>query len=284
MTPFALGLLLLSAALHASWNLLLKQAHDRQAAAWWAMLIGSILFLPVLAFFPPLPLEIWPYLVATALVEAFYYFLLATAYDATDFSLPYPIARGTAPGLLALWATLFLGEPPSALGWLGMAILALGLMVTGGVFRRRAPGAASPLRGIGYALGVAVCISTYSIIDGAAVRIVPAVPYTALAFLGTAVFLTPIVWWRTGARTVLQEGRRHLGRLALIGPLSVLAYLLVLIAYSLAPIAYVGAVRELNILFGVVLGAVVLKEPVGRSRWLGVLLIAAGVIIISLTG
>ncbi|HRE27505.1 MAG TPA: EamA family transporter, partial [Anaerolineales bacterium] len=169
MTPLALGLLLLSAALHAGWNLLLKQAHDRQAAAWWAMLIGSILFLPVLAFYPPLPFEILPYLVATALVEALYYFLLATAYDATDFSLAYPIARGTAPGLLALWATLFLGEPPNPWGWFGMAILALGLMVTGGVFRRRTTDVALPLRGIGYALGVAVCISTYSIIDGAAV-------------------------------------------------------------------------------------------------------------------
>lgn len=288
MSILALGLLLLSAALHATWNLLLKQAKDRQAAAWWALLIGSALFLPALAFYPPLPSSIWPYVLASAIAEAAYYFLLATAYDATDFSLAYPIARGTAPGLLALWAWIFLGEPPSTFGWLGMAILAFGLMLTGGVFQRRVVdrrvATASPLRGIVYALGVAVCISTYSIIDGAAVRIAPALPYTALAFLLTAVFLTPLVGWRPGLQTVLGEGRAHLGRLALIGPLSLLAYLLVLLAYSLAPIAYVGAVRELNILFGVILGAVVLKERVDRIRLLGVGLIAIGVMVIAVAG
>ncbi len=286
MPPLALGLLLLSAALHASWNLLLKQANDRQAAAWWAMLIGAALFLPALAFFPPLPLAIWPYVLASAVAEAAYYFLLATAYDTTDFSQAYPIARGTAPGLLAVWAWWFLGEPPGLYGWVGMAILVLGLLITGGVFQRRAdtPTPAAHWRGIGYALAVAVCTSTYSIIDAAAVRIAPALPYTSLAFLFTAVFLTPLVWWRTGVGTVLREGRQHFRRLVFIGPLSLLAYLLVLLAYSLAPIAYVGAVRELNILFGAALGAIVLKEPVGRSRLLGVLLIAAGVIVIAVAG
>lgn len=299
MTPLALGLLLLSAALHASWNLLLKQAADRQAAAWWAMLFGAAAFLPALAFFQPLPITIWPYLLASAAAEAVYYFLLATAYDATDFSIAYPIARGTAPGLLALWAMLFLNESPSAIGWAGMAILAVGLMTTGGVFGRRSGRAtnggatkvgstavratqASPIRGVMIALAVAVCISTYSIIDGAAVRLVPALPYTSLVFLLTALFLTPLVAWRSGRVAMWREGRRHPGRLALIGILSLLAYLLVLVAYGFAPIAYVGAVRELNILFGVVLGAWVLKEPVSRGRWVGVVLIVVGVIVIAL--
>ena len=66
MTLLALGLLLLSAALHATWNLLLKQAQDKQAAAWWAMLFGAALFLPALAFFPPLPASIWPFVLGTA--------------------------------------------------------------------------------------------------------------------------------------------------------------------------------------------------------------------------
>jgi drug/metabolite transporter (DMT)-like permease len=289
MTPLALGLLLLSAALHASWNLLLKQAADRQAAAWWAMLFGAAAFLPALAFFQPLPIAIWPYLLASAAAEAAYYFLLATAYDATDFSIAYPIARGTAPGLLALWAMLFLNESPSAIGWAGMAILAVGLMTTGGVFGRRSGRAttvkatqASSIRGVMIALAVAVCISAYSIIDGAAVRLVPALPYTSLVFLLTALFLTPLVAWRSGRVAMWREGRRHPGRLALIGILSLLAYLLVLVAYGFAPIAYVGAVRELNILFGVVLGAWVLKEPVSRGRWVGVVLIVVGVIVIAL--
>ncbi len=284
MTTLALGLLLLSAALHATWNLLLKQAQDKQAAAWWAMLFGSALFLPALAFFPPLPASIWPYVLGSAAAEAAYYFLLATAYDATDFSVAYPIARGTAPGLLALWALVFLRESPSPAGWAGMALLAVGLMVTGGVFSRRTGSAGLAPRGVLYALGVAVCISTYSIIDGAAVRQVPALPYTSLAFLWTAVFLTPLVAWRSGFAAMRAEGRRHAGRLALIGVLSLTAYLLVLVAYSFAPIAYVGAVRELNILFGVALGALVLKEPVGRGRLAGVLLIAAGVLVIALVG
>ena len=67
----------------------------------------------------------------SAVVETAYFFALINAYTLGDFSLVYPVARGTAPALLALWSALFLGERPSAFGLLGLAVLIGGLLVVG---------------------------------------------------------------------------------------------------------------------------------------------------------
>jgi len=52
MPVFAIALLLSSAFLHAAWNVLLKQAGEKYLATWWAVLLGSAVFLPFLFWFP----------------------------------------------------------------------------------------------------------------------------------------------------------------------------------------------------------------------------------------
>ena len=280
----ALGLLLLAAILHAGWNLLLKRAGGSYASMWWALALGAVICLPVLIFFPPLPGRIWPYLIASALVEAAYYATLASAYQQEDFSLVYPIARGTAPALLALWAILFLKETPSPAGGMGLAVLSLGLMLIGSSkwwsFRQHR----GSLSGLGLAGLVAVLISIYSTIDGAAVRIVDAVPYTVMVFLLTAAFITPVILRMYGWPALRAEGYAHWQRSAAIGILSLLAYLLVLVVYSFAPVSYAGAIREVSILVGALAGWLWLKEEFGRVRVIGAAVIFAGIVMIFLKG
>src|SRR4030067_912782 len=93
----AIGLLLVSAALHTTWNLLLKGSGERYMASWWAMLIGSLLFLPALLFVGLPARTTWVMLIISAAVEASYFILLPYAYEASDFSLVYPLARGASP-------------------------------------------------------------------------------------------------------------------------------------------------------------------------------------------
>ena len=138
MPPVALALLITAAALHTSWNLLVKRAREKQIFTWWAMVVGTALFAPLLAFSAPLPDSIWPYVLASALVEMIYYLALLRAYSIGDFSLVYPLARGAAPAFLALWAALFLGERPSAGGLAGLTLLLIGLLLVGGAARRGA--------------------------------------------------------------------------------------------------------------------------------------------------
>ena len=98
MPPIALGLLLVAATLHASWNLFVKQAREKQVFTWWGLVVGSICFAPRLLLSQTFPLRIWPYIIFSALVEGAYYIILTSAYEHGDFSLVYPMARGAAPG------------------------------------------------------------------------------------------------------------------------------------------------------------------------------------------
>src|SRR5215210_251919 len=96
----AIALVIVAAALHTGWNVILKQAQARQVFTWWACVVGALFYLPVFAFNVSIPARIWPYAVSSALVEAAYFIALIRAYEYGDFSLVYPIARGTAPVLL----------------------------------------------------------------------------------------------------------------------------------------------------------------------------------------
>src|SRR6185436_17153766 len=138
MSLTALTLLVVAAALHTGWNLLVKRAGEKQIFTWWAMVVGTACFAPLLVFSAPLPATIWPYVLTSALVETLYYLALLRAYTIGDFSLVYPLARGAAPAFLALWAALFLGERPHASGIAGLALLLAGLLLVGGAARRAA--------------------------------------------------------------------------------------------------------------------------------------------------
>ncbi|MFL6236847.1 MAG: EamA family transporter [Thermoanaerobaculia bacterium] len=285
MSATALLLLLVAAAVHAGWNLLVKQAGEKHVFSWWALVTGGLLFLPLVFWGAPWPARVWPYALASGLAEAGYFALLAWAYRLTDFSLAYPLARGAAPALLALWAVLWLRETPRPGGVLGLGTLVLGLLIVGATGAKGPGGRARrPWAGIAAALAVGVLISLYSVIDGAAVRFVPPVPYTALVLALGALLVTPAVLLLYDRRALLAEWRRSWRRILLVGPLMLLSYGLVLIAYTLAPVSYAGAVREVSILFAALAGWRWLREPLGRWRLAGAGLICAGILLIAFAG
>jgi len=299
----ALTLLLIAAALHTGWNLIVKRATEKMIFTWLAMLVGTACFAPLLFFSAPLPFAIWPYLVTSALVETLYYLALLRAYSIGDFSLGYPLARGAAPAFLTLWAALFLGEHPRAGGIAGLTLLLAGLLLVGGVARRAARrqdalalsagGAAAQPRGsimafassgTAAALMVACCISIYSVIDGAAVRIAPPIPYTVAVIGASALMMTPVVLARYGRPVVLAEWRANWPRIVLVGILTLVTYALVLQAYTLGRVSYAGAVREISVVFAALVGWRWLGEGFGGWRVAGALLIFAGILVIAIAG
>jgi drug/metabolite transporter (DMT)-like permease len=218
-------------------------------------------------------------------VEAAYYATLASAYQKDDFSLVYPIARGTAPAFLTVWAVLFLNERPTTAGVLGLALIIMGLVINGSSkwLSVRKMGAGS-FAGLATAGAVAVIISIYSVIDGAAVKFVNAIPYTVIIFFLTAVFITPVIWRKHGWRGIRMEGARRGWLAAGTGILSLLAYMLVLVVYSIAPVSYAGAIREVSIVLGALAGWLWLKEQFGAVRVVGAVLIFLGIILIAVMG
>lgn len=279
----AIGLLFFSAILHTSWNLLLKQAGEKYIAIWWAMLIGSSLFLPAL-FFSGLPAqETWHLLLISVAFEIVYYIALSAAYNDADFSLVYPLARGSAPAMIAVWSVLFLHEKLTAGGAAGLLIIILGLLVVGGSSYFQVHGKPH-LRGVLLALLIAFSISIYSTLDGAAVKRTAPFPYAVLILFFAPALMTPFVVRRYGWRMLKDELAAHRLRLMVIGALSILAYLLALWAYSLAKVSYAGAVREISVVMGAFAGWQFLGEKLGRTRVIGAVIIFAGILVIAIFG
>ena len=279
----AIGLLLVSAALHTTWNLLLKQGGERYMATWWAMLVGSALFLPAL-FFTGLPAHVtWVMIITSAFFEAAYFVVLAYAYNDADFSLVYPLARGTAPALIALWSVLFLREKLTVGGVTGIVILIAGLMIVGASGWFRLDGRPH-WRGILPALLVALCISIYTVIDGAAVKLTSPFAYAALIYFVSSAYMTPFIVGRHGWPNLKQEFKAHGGRLAAIGALIVTAYFMALLAYRISTVSYAGGIREVGVVMGAIAGWRFLGEKFGGWRVLGAIVIFAGILVIAVFG
>jgi drug/metabolite transporter (DMT)-like permease len=279
----AIGLLLVSAALHTTWNLLLKGGREKYMASWWAMLIGSLLFLPVLLFLGLPVRATWPLLLVSAFVEAVYFIILAYAYNDAEFSLVYPLARGAAPALIAVWSVVWLRERLTAGGILGLVTIIGGLLIVGGSGWLRANGKLR-WRGILPALILALCISIYTVIDGAAVKMTPPLPYAALIYLFSAVYMTPVIVRRYGLDRLGAEFRSSGWRLLGIGALIQVAYLMALLAYRISHVSYAGAIREVGVVMGALAGWLVLRERFGGPRVAGAAVIFGGILMIALFG
>lgn len=270
--------------MHAGWNLVVKRVGEKQIFTWWALAFGTLINLPLLVV-NAIPANIWPYALASAFVEAAYFMILIRAYSEGDFSQVYPIARGAAPAFLAVWAMLFLGERPEPAGIIGLILLLAGLIVVGGGrLWSKSRAVALKASAIVAALAVALCISIYSAIDAAAVRMMSPAAYNVLVLGLTALFITPVVMARYGYRSVIVEGRAEWPRIIAVGVLLLLAYLFVLQAYSMARASYVGALREISVVIAALAGWRVLGEGFGIARTAGAVLIFSGIVVVAIAG
>lgn len=285
MSPVAFALILLAAFIHAAWNFIVKKIEDRQLVSWWAILFGAAVSLPLLLPHVEIPRQIWPHILSSALAETTYYFALMRAYANADFSLTYPIARGVAPALITVWAMIFVGERLQLAGMLGLGVILLGLMVIG-VGHRARPDNAAPvqLQSILWALLIAFLISVYSVIDAAAVRAVSPLPYLMIVLGCAGLFMTPFILGRYGWRAALVSWRKNFFSIVFVALFMPLAYVLVLQAYALAPIGYVGALREISIVLAALAGWRWLGEAFGKVRVAGAILIFLGILVITFAG
>ena len=281
----ALILVLAAAAMHTGWNVIVKRVENKQVFTWWALLIGSVVYLPLLALQTPIPAGIWPYALSSAFVEAAYYLTLIRAYTHGDFSVVYPIARGVAPALLAVWALLFLGERPRPAGVVGLALVLAGLLVVGsGQWWSQPKGVSRHRGGVGPALSTALCISIYSVIDGAAVHVMAPAPYTVLVFGLTSLCVAPLVLRQYGYHRVVAVWLTAWLRILVVGILTLLTYMLVLQAYAIAHVSYVGALREVSIILSALAGWRWLGESFGAMRTIGAIVIFCGILVITTAG
>jgi len=223
---------------------------------------------------------------------------LSAAYAIGDLSLVYPIARGTAPIVVAPLAILLLGERPSLQGLAGVGLVVLGIfgflldrgprMAPDTLDARRSPGDPAPAstaredrrRAVGFAFLTGLTTAAYSLVNKVGVGLVPVPVYSVSVFALNVVFFT-IVLRRRGPLLRVGEPIRWKPMLV-IGAGMMTSYILVLFAMSMAPVTYVVAAREVSIVVGAALGAFALRERHPVARITGAAVIFAGLVVLAL--
>ena len=280
-----LSLVLLSAVFHACWNALVKADSDKLVMQTYVICVPGLVSLFLLPFLPIPDPASWPYLVASVVIHSIYYATLLYAYEHGDLSQVYPIARGTAPALVAVLAWLLAAEALSAPEILGLAILSGGIISLSRLARllsRLERPREGEVKAIVFAVLTALTIGGYVTADGLGVRLAGAkFGYIAwLLFLESLPLLAFALWARRG-RLVAAFGP-PLGKGTLGGLIAGAGYAIAIWAMSVAPLAHVVAVRETSVIIAAYIGTRVMGEPFGRRRLAAAVAVAAGAALLNI--
>ncbi|MEX0923548.1 MAG: DMT family transporter [Rhodovibrionaceae bacterium] len=282
MTPGILLLVLLAAALHATWNALVKSGQDRLVTLALVNLAPAIPAALALPFLPEMDWAAVPYLAASVALHTLYYACLIGAYRTGDLSQVYPIARGSAPVLVAAGAWLLAGEVKTPLEIAGIVVVSLGIV---SLAWRPGPLRLPALRkdeAILFALATGLTIAGYSIADGLGGRASGAVfTYIAWLFAVDGIAIVAFTFWRR-RKTLRRSFSPHLLRGFAGGAVAATAYSIVIWAMSVAPMAQVVALRETSVLIAAGIGALILKEGFGKQRIAAAAIVVGGAALLHL--
>jgi drug/metabolite transporter (DMT)-like permease len=294
-------LIILSACIHAGWNLIAKREHPSAAFFWVATCAGALLLSPVLIWkshrVAQVPLEVWWTLAATGCCMAVYYVALAGAYRSGFMSIAYPLAR-SSPVIVVTVSAVMLGrgEEISAGCAAGAVMVFVGSFLLPMEhfrdFRIRNYWNACCLLGLLAALGTA----GYSILDDHGQRLLRELPHASIGAMEATMIYAPlqavsaVLWlgvWvllRGGERESLREIVKFAKtRAVLMGVGIWMGYALVLVSMAfVANVSYVVGFRQLSVPLGAFLGVMALREPFTIPKLVGVAIVSAGLLLVAL--
>ena len=270
----ATALVLVAALLHATWNTLIKFSGERLLVIACMDSVALLFVIVAVGFVSLPPLDIWPWIAASALFELLYRYLLIQAYRVGDLGLVYPLMRGLSPLVVLALTLIFAGEVLSTQQIVGILLIPFGMLclLWQGGGGERLPWSMLPVVAL-----IGLCIGCYTFLDGQALRrwshpldylvwltLISAWPFPLLVVVRKRAAFS--LFWRTQWRLGLS-----------VGVCVLLSYALVLWAMQLGSIAEAAALREVSVILVVVFGMRYLKEPFGRPR-----LIACGLVLIGM--
>ena len=281
MDTFAFAIVLFAGLMHATWNSIVKAQTARLpfiALIAFSATVGSAVAIP---FVPTPSPAAWPYIATSVVLDTGFFLCLAQAYRHGDLSHVYPIARGVAPLLVAVFSVTVVGEALTGQGLLSVMVIGLGIMslaLTKGVSGIREK------RAVFFALGAGCFTAAYTIVDGLGARLAGTPHgYVCWLFLFAGIPVTLIALYVERDETL--RVFRQDWKLGLVGGLTILgAYWLVVWAFTLAPIALVAALRETGIVFAILIGVLIFKEKLNLARMAGTVATLIGVVMIKIHG
>jgi uncharacterized membrane protein len=285
LTLSTFALVILAALIHATWNLLAKKANGGAAFVFLGVVTMVVLYLPVMLVWwwqtPSLIVDItamqWLFMALSAIIHIAYSLSLQRGYQAADYGVVYPVARGTGPFLSSLGAIIFLGEAVTFTSALGIVSIIGGIFVLAGGLRTLADYSPRNRAGVRWGAVTGSFIALYTMIDGYAVKHLLLAPLLLDYFCNVlrVVFLSPLLI--TQRNEIRAEWKKNWRYVLVISAISPLAYILVLTAMQTAPISHVAPLRELSMLFAAIFGARLLGEQQLGEKLIGAMLMLIGV-------
>lgn len=272
MSGTVIGLALLAAFLHASWNAFLRTGADRLWTVTVMSVASTAVALPFTLYYGLPAAGVWPYVLASACLQTLYSVLLVAAYRHGELGQVYPIVRGSVPLLVLLGASVLAQEHPTMLQTLGVTLVAVGIASLS--FGR----ASAPTSSILYALATGTIIALYATVDAIGVRAAGhAGAYAAwvLVLYGLVLMATFLVVRGVPAIDLRSPQTRN----ALVGGVvSLFAYGLVVAAFKLGPAGPVAAIRETSVVFAALIGRVFLGERLTPKRIIACAVVTLGAV------
>ena len=278
MDSFVFFLVLFATIMHAVWNGMVKNHPDKVVA------VSSIVFghfpLSIIAIILlPVPsLDCIPYIIASAIIHQGYQWYLLSAYQIGDLTKVYPIARGFGPLVATIISILILGLFLDSIIIFSILLICVGIMILG-LFDKENKN----FKVLQLSLFTGFFIGLYSLIDGYGARVsLSAIVYMSWTFILSSL-LFPVVLRIKKQKNIIQNVVKKGKKIFWIGgSLSYIIYVIVVWAFTKAPIPMVAALRETSIFFSILIGYFFLQEKITTTKVISIILIVIGVIGIKL--
>ncbi|MDA8415055.1 MAG: EamA family transporter [Desulfobacteraceae bacterium] len=287
MSHLAFTLIVISAVMHAIWNLLVKRSRHKTVFIWWMFVASGGLFSLTIPLLPE-PFQrpdVDTMLLVSlgALCFAFYHLFNGRAYRGGDLSVVYPLSQ-TSMVYVPIWGVILLGERLSVLGLCGILLVIFGTYsmqmqrLSFGELVRPFRNLRSP--SVRDALTAGFIYSIGSIAEKTGVKNYSPLYFTYILVL-IMLFLMSFNIVRPKYRTLIgAELREHWGLILCSGPIMMASFLTFRYGLNMSPVSYAVPVRQVSIVIGVLIGILFLRESFGRIRFVSALFIMAGAVLI----
>ena len=290
MSALAILLVLLSALFHALRSLFTKESGDKQVFLWLYSIVALLFFSPLFMYFlfrvgitNP---AAYAWCAGSGFIHFLYWLFLTQAYKEGDLSHVYPIMR-SSPALVLVIAVLFLGEQVSFQGVAGILLVAVGVYI---INMRQISGQEllEPVKSIAsdrstqFAFLTLISVAVYSIVDKLAVDYIHPILFAFFHLFFGMCYYTPYILLTKKGNIIRKEWNSGMGRIILSGVIGITGYSLILIAFTIERVSYIVSLRQLSVVFAVLMGSFWLKEKHKGIRLAGALIIFGGGFLISM--
>jgi drug/metabolite transporter (DMT)-like permease len=295
MSIIAILLIVISAVLHAGWNLASKKEVPTTSYFFLAHFFGSMIFLPMVfihwRIYTIFPFQVWICAMLSGLFLTIYLSSLAKAFRSGDLSIAYPLIRSIPIVLVTIFSFLTGSGDKISLQCLnGILLIVIGCFLLPMTRIRKFRFHHYINTTIGFALLAAAGTAGYNIADDQALHYLRADPQidlsnfelTILYFFAEATcasicLLTVILIKKSRRADLLQKIRFKKKNTALMGLTIYTTYTLALISLAYVNnVSYVVAFRQISIPLAAILGIILLKESYYRPKIIGIVILMIG--------